>query len=250
MVSEVTRWAEAQVVRQADLVFAVSAVDQRQIEELYGRRPELWPNGVDVDRFRNVPDAVVSDVRTKYGLGEDTVLFMGLYAYRPNTEAVDALVREIFPAVRRRMPEARLAVIGGDIPYRESWLIAPGKIPYDELAAFVSACRLGVAPIFSGSGTRLKILEYLAAGLPVVSTSKGAEGLDLCDGEHIRIAGSPETIADAIVKLLKDREAAARLGRAGGERLRALYSWPMIMSDCGRAIQTCCAVCLADNSGA
>jgi glycosyltransferase involved in cell wall biosynthesis len=232
LVCAITRWAERKVIRGADLVFAVSEVDQRQIEALYGRRPEILPNGVDADRFGSVPPAAVDAVRSKYGLAGNVVLFMGLYAYRPNTEAVDALVREIFPAVRRQFPDARLAVIGGEIPYREPWLIAPGQIPFEELPAFVSACRLGVAPIFSGSGTRLKILEYLAAGLPVVATPKGAEGLDLQDGSHLRLASPSAAVAQAIVELIENPANAVQLGRAGQERVRSQYSWPIIMRNC------------------
>lgn len=238
LVSAVTHWAEGRIVRRADLVFAVSSVDQEQFEQLYGRRPELLPNGVDCQVFGTVDPATVEAARAKYGLTGDVALFMGLYGYRPNTEAVEALVRQIFPAVRQWVPEARLAVLGGDIPHRQPWLIAPGRIPHDELPAFVAACRLGVAPIFSGSGTRLKILEYLAAGLPVVSTPKGAEGLDLVPGEHLQIAADAQALAHAMVAVFQDRELAARLGQAGQQRVRQCYDWRNIINAFWETVQS------------
>jgi len=237
LVAGLTRWAEGRVFREADVTFAVSEVDRRQVEELYGIRPHLMANGVDVAAFGRTRDADVQDVRSKYGLDGQTVLFMGFYAYRPNTEAVDLLVSRIFPRILQRNPGARLAVLGSEIPYKEPWIVNPGRISYEDLPAFVAACTVGVAPIRSGSGTRLKILEYLAAGLPVVSTAKGAEGLDLRDGEHLVLAEDDQVFGDAVLRLLEDEPLRRSLAERGRAFVEENYAWPRIMSRCWAIIE-------------
>lgn len=230
IVCGITRWAERNVLHSADYVFAVSDVDAGQFERLYGVRPDLLPNGVDVDRFDAVTEAETIASRAKYGLDHQTVLFMGMYAYKPNREAIDLLVHHVFPEVLRRHPDAKLAVLGGAIPYTRSWIINPGSIPYEELPAFLKACTVGVAPILSGSGTRLKILEYMAAGLPVVSTRKGAEGLAVQDNIHLFFADSPESFAGRIVAILRQPQAHVALARLGQQRVREQYAWPDILA--------------------
>jgi len=231
-----TRWAEGHVLRHADHAFAVSDCDAMEFERLYGVRPALLPNGVDVARFEAVTPAEILAAREKYGLTGQPVLFMGLYSYRPNREAVDFLVRA-FPDIVADCPQARLAVLGERLPFARPWLLNTGSVPYAELPAVVRACAVGTAPIFSGSGTRLKILEYLAAGLPVVSTAKGAEGLALRSEEHLLVC-RPEQFAAATVRLLRDAALAARLGAAGHREVAVRYAWPVIMSAFDRGIAT------------
>jgi len=229
LVTAITRWAEGGILREADASFAVSDVDSAQFEELYGVRPAILPNGVDIGKFDRVTDAEIDDARSEYGLNGSTVLFMGSYLYKPNREGLDFLIGAVMPRVVEQCPSATLAVIGGEVPFDEPWLINPGMIPHDRLPAFVKACRVGVAPIFSGSGTRLKIIEYMAAGRAVVSTSKGAEGLSVEDGKQILFAEEEDDFAKAIVKTLSDESLAGQLGNAGHAVVGELYSWPPVM---------------------
>ena len=92
----------------------------------------------------------------------------------------------------------------------------------------IKACNVCAAPIFSGSGTRVKILEYLAARKPVVSTAKGAEGLDAEDGRHLILAEKKDDFKHSILQLAGDRDLAARLGEEGRELVEMRYSWPRI----------------------
>lgn len=202
-IAAVTGWAEGRLLRGADRSFAVSPVDQTQFRELYGAPTDLWPNGVDVERFDAVSDDQVQQARTAHGIGDEAVLFMGLYAYPPNTRAVDFLNNEVMPRVRERRPGAQLVVLGGQVPYERPWMINPGVVPFEQLPAVVKACAVGAAPVFEGSGTRLKILEYGAAGLAVVSTRKGAEGLDVIDGESILLHEDAAGFAEGIVSALQ-----------------------------------------------
>ncbi|HMO86769.1 MAG TPA: glycosyltransferase, partial [Lacipirellulaceae bacterium] len=126
----------------------------------------------------------------------------------PTTRAVDFLNNEVMPRVRERRPGAQLVVLGGQVPYTRPWMINPGVVPFEQLPAVVKACAVGAAPVFEGSGTRLKILEYGAAGLAGGSTRKGAEGLDVIAGESILLredgAGFTEGIVHALGPARRD----------------------------------------------
>jgi len=226
-VSSITRRAEKILCRRSNLATAVSPVDARAIEMLYGLAPVIVPNGVDPDRF-DVPPTETARVASKYGITDGTILFMGLSDFPPNREAIAALVSRIFPAALRSVPSLKLAVIGGRIPFQRDWLLNPGSIPYAEVPAFVKACTLCVAPISSGSGTRVKLLEYMAAGRPVVSTSKGSEGLGAISGVHLLIADSDEAFADKIVCLVRDSALSETLGRQARLFVRKRFSWQVI----------------------
>ncbi len=228
LVQRITRWAESRVLRGAGHSFAASEVDRDLFERLYGVRPALLPNGVDLSRLADADAEAVAACRDTYGLGAETILFMGSYAYRPNQEAIDFLVKRVMPRVLERRPHARLAVIGGEIPYRFPWLLCPGVIPDEQLAPFVHGCVVSVAPIFSGSGTRLKILTSLAAGVPVVATAKGAEGLDLAVDREIVLADEPAAFAESVARLLAEPERRIRIGMRGREKVARRYDWRLL----------------------
>jgi glycosyltransferase involved in cell wall biosynthesis len=224
-----TRRAEARLVRSADLATAVSEVDRDHFERLYGVRPVLLPNGVDAAAFDVASAGDVEEIRRRHDLDGPVVLFMGLTAYPPNAEAIGFLARDVFPAVVRERPAAKLVVLGGPVSHREPWLVAPGHVSFRAIPAYLRASDVCVAPVFSGSGTRLKILEYMAAGRPVVSTAKGAEGLAVRDGEDILLAETGEETAAKILDLLGNADGAETLGRRGRELVRAKYDWRAIV---------------------
>jgi glycosyltransferase involved in cell wall biosynthesis len=149
-----------------------------------------------------------------------TLLFLGSFRHLPNQEALTWFLREVFPKVRAEEPRARLIVVGSDPPLLHS---LPASEAVD-LVGFVEDVReplkhysLFVCPILSGSGMRVKLLEAFAAGIPVVSTRLGAEGLATEDGDLCALADDPSSFAAQIVKLLRDPEAAAKMA----ERARA-----------------------------
>ena len=224
-VALLTRLAERRVVRDADLVTAVSEVDQSHFARLYGVKPILLPNGVDTTRFAPLDRQTIASLRAKYGIDSRTLLFAGFYAYGPNREAIDFLVTSVMPALRHSHPSATLALTGGGAPYREPWIRNAGSIPYDDFAGFVGACGVAVAPIFSGSGTRLKILEAMAAGIPVVATPKAAEGLGLRHREHFLLANNQKEFVDAIAALFENPGLAAHLRRFARQKVDAEFSW-------------------------
>lgn len=230
LITGLTRWAEKQILKHADLSFAVSEVDRQHFKKLYGITTGVLPNGVDTDKFDLVADNDINNLKAKYGLNDKTILFMGSYSYRPNQEAIDFLIGSVMPRVIQSCPGAQLAVIGGDIKYKKDWLINPGTISFEEVPAFIKACNVCVAPIFSGSGTRLKILEYMAGGKPVVSTTKGAEGINVRNGVNIIIADDSINFSEKIVYLLKNQEFTKKIGNEGMQMVTN-YSWKEIMQD-------------------
>lgn len=230
LVAWLTRCAERALLRHCHLCTAVSDEDALLFKRLYRVRPSILPNGVDSDKFDRVAPSEVRAVRSKYGLVGHTVLFMGLTAFPPNQEAIRFLVQDVLPRVVRDCPKAKLVIIGGDVDIRRDWLINPGIIPFDEVPAFIKACDLCVAPIFSGSGTRLKILEYMAAGKPVVATPKGAEGIHCHDGYDILLAQDAEQFADRICHILSHSRSFQKIAAQGRRTVAKDYSWRRILA--------------------
>jgi glycosyltransferase involved in cell wall biosynthesis len=224
IVAALTRRAERYLLTVSDRSFAVSEEDRERFSALYGIVPELLPNGVDCAADRATPEDVRS-VRERYGITDESILFMGLYAYPPNRRAVQFLVNEVMPWLRQRRPDVRLVITGGDVPFSAPLLINPGVVPRSDLNAILSACRIGVAPIFTGSGTRLKILEYMAAGLPVVTTKKGAEGLGLQTGKHALYAETAEEFGEAILRILGSRPLSEKLSLEARALVRERFDW-------------------------
>lgn len=153
---------------------------------------------------------------------QPTVVFTGSLAVQTNTEAVAWLVDKVWPRVRAAMPEAQLSVVGRDpSPALVAKLEQPGvrlhpNVP--SVTEHLAGAWVGVNPAVIGSGVNIKLTDYLQAGLPIVSTKMATASLDVADGEHLLIRDSPDTFADAVVQLLRDRELAQRLGDAGKAR--------------------------------
>ncbi|MGB9004425.1 MAG: glycosyltransferase family 4 protein [Candidatus Aminicenantales bacterium] len=228
-VALLTEWAEGRLLKECDLAFAVSEHDAALMEEKFGIRPLLLPNGVDVQKFDAVTREEVNQVRLQYGLQDRLALFMGMTTTKPNKEAIRFLLDEVFPVVVRKYSEVKLALIGGAVDFKANWLINPGNIPARDVPAFIKACDISVVPIFSGSGTRLKILESWAAGVPVVSTTKGAEGLAAVDGKNLLIADRADDFIEKIVLLLKKPQLGKKIAIEGKRLAQQRYSWPMIL---------------------
>jgi GT2 family glycosyltransferase len=175
-------------------------------------------NRID-DQYRAGIETSLYDFQPR-GREPFTLLFLGSFRHLPNQEALTWFLREVFPKVRAQESRARLVVIGSDPPPRHSLPEAEAI----DLIGFVDDVReplkryaLFVCPILSGSGVRVKLLEAFAAGIPVVSTRLGAEGLADKDGDLCALADDPTAFAEHIVKLLRDPETAAHMA----ERARA-----------------------------
>jgi polysaccharide biosynthesis protein PslH len=185
-----------------------------------GRVVAVVPNGVDLDRFRPDPDA------TRGG----SVIFNGRLDYRPNIDAASWLVDEIWPRVMELRPSARLSIVGRGDPRDLQRLRRPsvevtGEVP--ELVPLLAAAAVVVVPIRLGGGTRLKVVEGLAMGKAMVSTTLGCEGIAVQNGVHLVIEDDADAFAQAVSQLLIDPERAAMLGGNGRALMEDEYSWDL-----------------------
>ena len=215
------RAAEREASTRPDILFAVSD-QEREYYQAHGHRPvHLIPNGVDCDAYDALPEG-----RT----GDPLILYLGSMSWPPNAEAALFLANEVLPLVRRRVPGARLRIVGRNPPAEVRSAAADGVEVTGGVESVIPHLReaaLLAVPLEAGGGTRLKILEALAAGLPVVSTPIGAEGLDVTDGEHLLVA-TREQFAESTVRLLDDRNVGIRLARNGRAAVRQRYDWTAI----------------------
>jgi glycosyltransferase involved in cell wall biosynthesis len=181
------------------------------------------PNGVDVNEFSPASGQTESEM----------VLFFGAINYHPNHDGVTYFIDEIFPKLRRLRPNARFCILGPGA--RQSVLDRQGNGVevlgmVDEVGPYLDRASAIVVPLRIGGGTRLKIVEALAKGKPVISTRLGAEGLDVEHDKNVLLADEPDEFANQVARVLSDRELAARLGKAGRSLMEAKYSWDSIGS--------------------
>lgn len=181
-------------------------------------------NGVDTAWFSEVK---------RHEAVAPTVLFVGTFRWLPNLEAVRILVQKIWPLVREKIPTAQLAIVGAAptsevLSYAQidSSITVQGNIP-DIREAFATAHILA-APVWSGKGTRYKVLEALAAGTPVVATSTAVEGLAITNGSEAIVVDETDQFADAIVKLLQNTERRNQLRIAGRAFVKNQFDWDLI----------------------
>jgi glycosyltransferase involved in cell wall biosynthesis len=148
--------------------------------------------------------------------------------WAPNEDAALWLCRDIWPLVRERVPEAKLLLVGRDPSDALRARAGPGvevtgTVP--DVRPYLQRARIGLAPLRAGGGSRLKVLESLDAGRPVVATAKGIEGLDDLVGNGVAVADEPAQLADAIAELLADPERAASIGLEGRAAVADRHSW-------------------------
>lgn len=176
------------------------------------------PNGVDVDYFSPSADQVEPR----------TIVFNGTLDYRPNLDGAEFLVKQILPRLRERFPEVRVFLVGrgsqADLAgFRGPGVEVTGEVP--DVRPYLGRAAVVTVPIRTGSGTRLKVVEGLAMGRPMVSTTLGCEGVSVRDGEHLLIADSADRFAGAVMQLFDEPEYGATLGRAGRAKMVEEYSW-------------------------
>lgn len=212
---------ERSAAKTAAALFAVSSREADHFRSQGGHAYTV-PNGVDCGGLADLP--------TGRAVQPPTVLFLGTMSWGPNAAAAKFLI-EIFPQVRERLPDARLIIVGRDPPHELRSLgnapgvLVAGGVP--EVKPYLAEASILAVPLDAGGGTRLKILEAFAAGLPVVSTAVGAEGIEAREGEHFVQAERPH-FANAIVQLLADPDRGAKMATAARVLAREVYDWTRI----------------------
>jgi len=190
---------------------------------------EIVPNCLNMDEYKNI------NVEKK----SNTLIFTGPFKYHANYEAMLWFIREVFPLVLERVPGAQLIITGDHanlpLPSYKNVTLA-GYV--DNIKTLIASSTVSIAPLLSGGGTRLKILEAMALGTPVVATSKGAEGLDVTDGEHLLLANSPMENAECVIRLLKDDNLCLQLTKKARMLVQEKYNWGRVLSDYLELIDT------------
>jgi glycosyltransferase involved in cell wall biosynthesis len=220
-----TRYYEARLFRQFDLCVMVSEQDRKiSLQTLPGfrGRVEVIPNGVDCQHNR---PGMMQSV-------PNTLIFNGALSYDANYAAMQHFLAETFPLIRKQVPEVSLTITGSTFGVDLSGLQLDGSVHLsgyvDDVRPLVASACVCTVPILQGGGTRLKILEAMALGTPVVATSKGAEGLTLTPGQDLLIADQPAEFAAHVVRLLRDRALRQRLVINARRLVEERFDWDLI----------------------
>lgn len=210
---------EPRIARRFDRIIAVSEDDRRTLLARDGSLPiDVVPNGVDTRALQPLPEPT----------GRPSLLFVGSMAYRPCADAATWLVRDILPRLRATLPDLEVWIVGKLPPADVLALAGPGVFVMGEVpdvVPYYARASLAIVPLRAGGGTRLKILESMALGRAVVSTTLGAEGLEVSDGRDIMLADTVDVTADAIVRLLHDPSLRAAITKAARTLVERRYDW-------------------------
>jgi polysaccharide biosynthesis protein PslH len=222
---QTARWRRFEVEQfaYADALAAITSRDREMIEAMApGCLVRTVPAAVDLASF---PFSGVE------GRESTTMVMLGDMKWPPNRDAALWFTREILPLIIAEIPEATLYLLGGNppiaqLPPASANLRIEGRVP--EVAPYFERAALGLIPLRVGGGMRVKMIEMMSAGMPIVSTSQGAEGNEATDGVHYVRADDARSFADAVIGLLRDREARQRLAAAGRAFVEERYALDVV----------------------
>jgi len=227
------RAVEERAWRESSRCFTVSEPERAAIGACIGNDAKVISaaNGVDPERFEFRPK---TDRHKR-------ILFLGGMDYTPNLDAARYFLSEIFPIILDKEPEARLLLVGRELSRIGDQMAMQGvecheNVP-EALPWFYEADLLAV-PLRQGAGTRIKVLEAMAAGLPVVSTSKGCEGIAAENGRDLLIADTPEQFAAAALRIMRSKEAAGDLARNARRLVLEQYTWENAANVMGKTFES------------
>ncbi|QXI30278.1 glycosyltransferase family 4 protein [Pseudomonas vanderleydeniana] len=212
------RW-ESRVFGQATELVAVTRADADVLRQQTGKPVAVVVNGVDTGHYAGVtPD-----------LSAQRLLFIGNYEYSPNLDAVEWALDVILPALWKLNPDVRFAIAGYGLPdaWRERWsdprIEWQGFVP--DLRTLQSRASVFFAPLRQGGGSKLKVLEAMAAGLPVVTTDQGSSGLKVENGQHYLGSEDPQALARILADALAQPERLRQIAEAGRAYVKAEHDW-------------------------
>jgi glycosyltransferase involved in cell wall biosynthesis len=211
-------------LKRGVMITVVSEAERDLIQRIAPSRAQVAviPNGVDTALNR------ISTIQPE----PNTLIYPGAVTYSANYQAVKYFIGKVLPLIHQQIPEATFMVTGGtgDVDVRDlqaqPGVQFTGYLP--DVAPAVQSAWATVVPLTQGGGTRLKILESMALGTPVISTAKGAEGLAAHPGEELLVADDPQSMADAICGLLRSPDQRRQLTEAGRRLVEREYDWNII----------------------
>ena len=217
------RWAryERRLVARFDHVFTVTEQDRMLLARLSGSdRISYLPRGVDT-----------AEAPVAYAAREPhSMLFIGTFRHQPNIDAARLLAEEILPLVAREFPDTVVDVVGADPPAALVARAAAGpglRVPgyVADVTPYLRRAAVFVAPLRFGGGVKLKIIHAMAAGIPVVTTRVGIEGIDGITGDAVAIGSTPDALAGLVCRFFRDPALAARTGSSGYAAVARHYAW-------------------------
>ena len=215
---------EGDVCRAVKSVVAVSEIDADRMRKDYRpRRVDAIPTGVDLDYF-TPPSATPRS---------SDLVFIGSMDWMPNIDGAEWFVRDVLPLIRKRKPDCSVVFAGRkpsrailDLAARDSRIQVTGTVP--DVRPYLWGATVSIVPLRIGGGTRLKIFESMAAGVPVVSTTIGAEGLPVQPGIEILLGDDPAAFAEGCLKLMEDPPARKRMAEAARDAVSSRFSWEAV----------------------
>lgn len=210
---------EQNAIRSFNACISVSENDSKRLREMGAQKLMTLPNCADLNYFYPIKR---KDFNPK-------IIFTGFMNWYPNVDAIETFCKEAYPILKKRIPDIKFYVVGRDPNEtvqkfgKHKDIIITGEVP--DVRPFISSSDVCIVPLRIGGGTRLKILEYFAMGKPVISTSIGAEGIDVINGKHLIIEDNIGKFPDRIAELLDDPEYAKYLAKNGRKLVEEKYSW-------------------------
>lgn len=233
--------SEQTLIYQVDQVWVCSQQDQDQLHEQYGNfQSFIVPNGVNQAFY-----AGISARKSLRPEDEKThsVIFTGNFAHLPNAQAAEILIAEIYPALKALYSQTRLLLVGRQATaqmqaaaQQDPQILVTGEVP--DVRPYLAIARTMIVPLQQGSGTRLKILEAFASGCPVVSTTKGAEGLTVRDGVHLLIAEGTDAILQGVLRLWSNPELEHQMAHGAYDLVQSHYAWTAVATQVQTALNT------------
>ena len=220
---------EVELCNRVDHVVVVSQNDRKGLIEagVLDEKITMIPHGVDLENFETDLQSENSNrvsIRGQYGISEDEIvlIFHGIFSYPPNGDAARLLGSRILPTLNAKGYRPKCLAVGKYPPEESNHpdLIYTDVVPH--VAPYINAADIAVVPLQDGGGTRMKILEYFAAGIPVVASSKGAEGIEVTSGNEIIIEDDMGRFIEAVIDLMENRHRRQAIGDAGRNFVEAL----------------------------
>jgi glycosyltransferase involved in cell wall biosynthesis len=210
---------EKEVISLFDLVCVYSEKEKKILSEMVPTKIEVIPNGVDLALYQKL----------KKDQKDNNLLFIGPFDHLPNEAGIFWFIKKIFPKIQAKVKNVKLYIIGKKPSARILKLKKRQRIYIlgyvHEIRPFFEKSKVFIVPLLSGAGTRIKILEAMAARIPVVSTQKGAEGIEVANRKNILIANSEKSFSQAVIQLLENDELCQKITDNAYELVKKKYTW-------------------------